>query len=121
MLEDKTKPIFATKSPAKWTTNVPPQSNWQQHKPTKEQKFQQFPQRNWTEQTQLKRKHPHNPSYKLFHIEISKDNVVTQALVDTGASVSAVSEYFFSRLSKNVTKKKIESEDENSIVFAERA
>ncbi len=115
VLEGKTKPIRTAKCPSKWTTNVPTKSIWQQNKLAKEQKFQQFPQRNWAERHQLKklkRKQPNSLSYKLFHVEISIDNVATQALVDTGASVSAISEYFFSRLSKNITKNKVESEDE---------
>jgi hypothetical protein len=45
-------------------------------------------------------------------VEISIDNVIPQALVDTGAAVIAISEYFFSRLSKSITRNKIESEDE---------
>ena len=52
------------------------------------------------------------PSYKLFHVSIKIGDVATQALVDTGASVSAVSEYFFTRLAKDLVKNKIDTNDE---------
>jgi hypothetical protein len=115
VLEGKTKPIRTTKCPSKRTTNVPTKSTWHEIKSAKEQKFQQFPQRNWAERQQLKKlrkKHPNSLTYKHFHVEISIDNVVTQAIVDTGASVSLISEYFFLRLAKDLTENKIESEDE---------
>ena len=38
------------------------------------------------------------PQYRLFHVPIRIDNVTTYALIDTGASVSAMSKYFFDRL-----------------------
>jgi hypothetical protein len=52
------------------------------------------------------------PSYKLFHVEVSIENVITHALIDTGASVSTMSEYLFSCLSKNVVKNKLDPQDE---------
>ncbi len=40
------------------------------------------------------------------------NNVTTHALIGTGASVSAMSEYFFSRLFKDVVKNKLDTHDE---------
>ena len=58
-----------------------------------------------------------NKVYRLFHVAIKIGDVATQALVDTGASVSAISEFLFSRLPLETRNDKIESKDEklNSI------
>ena len=52
-----------------------------------------------------------NTQYKLFHVPVKIDNIFTYALIDTGTSVSAVSEYFFNRLRKDVKQNKINSND----------
>lgn len=39
------------------------------------------------------------------------DNILTYALIDTGASVSAISEYLFNRLRKDAKRNKISSND----------
>jgi hypothetical protein len=102
----KSKPEQSTK----WTKRI------QQNEQPKSQKQEQwqFPRRNWAERKQLStlRKKCKYPSYKLFHVEVSIDNVTTHALIDSGPSVSAMSEYFFSRLSKNVVKNKLDTQDE---------
>ena len=76
--------------------------------------------RSWPERKQLrirKRKKCKYPQYKLFHVVIKLADVATQVLVDTGASVSAISEFLFSRLPSETRSEKIESKDEklNSI------
>ena len=103
----KSKPEQSTK----WTKRI--QQNEQPK--SQKQKQWQFPRRNWAERKQLKtlrKRKCKYPSYKLFHVEVSIDKVTTHALVDTGASVSAMSEYFFSRLSKDVVKNKLDTHDE---------
>ncbi len=49
--------------------------------------------------------------YKLFHVPVKIDNILTYALIDTGASVSAISEYFFNRLRKDAKQNKINNND----------
>jgi hypothetical protein len=76
--------------------------------------------RSWPERKQLrirKRRKCKYPQYKLFHVAIKIGDVATQALVDTGASVSAISEFLFSRLPLETRSDRIESKDEklNSI------
>jgi hypothetical protein len=44
-------------------------------------------------------------------VPVKIDNIFTYALIDTGASVSAVSEYFFNRLRKDVKQNKIINND----------
>ena len=76
--------------------------------------------RSWPERKQLrirKRRKCKYPQYKRFHVAIKIGDVATQALVDTGASVSAISEFLFSRLPLETRNNKIESKNEklNSI------
>ena len=68
--------------------------------------------RSWPEREQLrirKRKKCKYPQYKLFHVAIKIGDVATQALVDTGAAVSAISEFLFLRLPLETRSDKIES------------
>jgi hypothetical protein len=52
-----------------------------------------------------------NTQYKLFYVPVKIDNIFTYAFIDTVASVSAVSEYFFNRLRKDVKQNKINNND----------